>query len=92
MGNITVMGLLSLGDRGLTDEEIMLGTPDESEAKDLAHHVSRCAYRYKLFTKRQAAQGSDIQQVKYLMFGLFALVGFTNPQVRELYSWVAQIF
>lgn len=76
---------------GLTDEEVALGTPDQTEAKSLPHHVERCALRYRLFTKRQAQQGQDIAQIKWLTIGLLAAVLITSPQVRAIFEAVTKI-
>lgn len=86
------MGIFIFGGRGLSDEEIMLGTPDASEARDLTHHVERCAYRYRLFAKRQATQGDDIIQVKYMILGLIAVMLITSPQIRSIFEWVSKVF
>lgn len=85
------MGIFIFGGRGLSDEEIMLGTPDSSEAKDLNHHVERCAYRYRLFARRQATQGEDIQQVKYMIVALIAVMLITSPQIRGIAEWISKL-
>lgn len=85
------MSILNWNGSGLTDEEVMLGQPDRTEAKSLPHHVERCAMRYRLFTKRQASQGADIAQIKWLTIGLLAAVLITSPQVRAIVEWAAKI-
>lgn len=87
---MTDMGLFIING-GLTDEEVMLGTPDQTEARSLPHHVERCAMRYRLFTKRQASQGQDIAQIKWLTIGLLAAVLITSPQVRAIVEFIAKI-
>lgn len=87
--NAIAMGLFIFnGMRGLSDEEIALGTPDESEANDLKHHVARCAYRYRSFTKRQSEQGDDITKIKYMLVGLIGVLCLTSPQLRDFIAWM----
>lgn len=86
------MSLFSLdGHGGVSDEEIALGTPDMSEAKSLKHHVERCAMRYRMFTKRQATQGSDLVQIKYMMLGLIGAIAATSQQMREVVAWALKV-
>lgn len=90
--NNNEMGLFIFnGSGGLSDEEIMLGTPDATEAKNLEYHVSRCAYRYRLFAKRQASQSQDIAQVKYLVIALIGVMLFTSPQIRSIFEWASKL-
>lgn len=84
------MGILIWNGAGPTEEEITLGTPDESEARDLTRHVEKCALRYRIFTRRQAAQGQDISQIKYMILALIAVIVITSPQVRTLLEWAAK--
>lgn len=86
-----VVSILNWNGPGLTEEEVMLGTPDNTEARSLPHHVERCAMRYRLFTKRQASQGRDIAQTKWLTVGLLGAVLITSPQVRAIFEWVAKV-
>lgn len=74
------------GDEGLSDAEIALGTPDASEAKSLVHHVDRCALRYKMFTKRLATQGSDINLIKNLLWVVIGFLLVTSTQFQTLFS------
>lgn len=59
-----------IGGGGDSDDELNLGTPDESEAHDLVRHVGRCALRYRLLTKRLRSQGSQINRIEYILYGL----------------------
>lgn len=74
-----------------SDDEVMLGTPDSTEAQSLPHHVERCAMRYRLFTRRQATQGADIAQIKYMILGLIGIMLITSPQIRAMAEWISKI-
>jgi hypothetical protein len=90
-GNESEMAFFIFNGGEISDEEVQLSMPDASEAKNLNRHVERCAMRYKLFTKRQASQGQDIIQIKYMMIGLIAIVFLTAPQVRPLLDWLSKL-
>lgn len=66
-----------------SEEEMRLGTPDASEAKDLERHVDRCATRYKLFTKRLRAQGSQISRIELLLYGVGIYVMASGGPVHD---------
>lgn len=61
---------ITQGSGGDSDDELNLGTPDDSEAHDLVRHVGRCALRYRLLTKRLRQQGSQINRIEYILYGL----------------------
>lgn len=86
------MSLFVINGRGLTEEELALAQPDHSEAKNLARHVEKCQLRYRVFVRRQADQGNDIIQIKYMMIGLIGAVALTSPQIRDFISWVSKAF
>jgi hypothetical protein len=65
------------GDEG-DAEEIDLASPDDSERDNLGRHVDRCAKRYRLISLRQRATRDDIQQLKYLIYGIGALIAATS--------------
>lgn len=77
------------GDRGLSDAEVALGTPDASEAQSLVHHVDRCALRYKMFTRRLAIQGDDLNLVKNLLYGIIGFLFVTNQQFQHALGFIA---
>ena len=87
-----VVSIFNWGATRLSEEEIQLGTPDSTEARSLPHHVERCAMRYRLFTKRQAAQGQDLVQIKYMVLGLIGVMLITSPQIRAMAEWAAKLF
>jgi len=89
-GNAGDMALFIFNGRGPTEEEIALGTPDLSEAKSLPRHVEKCALRYRIFTRRQAEQGQDIAQIKYMVVALILAIFLTSPQLREFLSWASK--
>lgn len=65
---------------GDSDDELNLGTPDDSEAHDLVRHVSRCALRYRLLTRRLATQGSKLNRIEYIAWGVLAYgLGSVGP-------------
>lgn len=80
------------GNEGLSEAEIALGTPDITEAKSLEHHVDRCAIRYKMFTKRLAGQGDDINLIKNLLFGLVGWVLITSKQAQDVFEVARHFF
>ena len=88
MGNVTDMAMFIINGRNLSDDEIALGQPDDKEAIDLNYHVARCAQRYRIFSRRQADQGNDIVQIKYMMFALIGAVALTSPQIRDFITWI----
>lgn len=55
------------GNGGLSEAEIAVATPDESEAKDLAVHVKRCALRFRLLAEGQNHVASDMNQIKLIL-------------------------
>ncbi len=86
------MSIFVLNARGLTEEEMALAQPDHSEAKNLARHVEKCQLRYRVFVRRQADQGNDLVQIKYMMICLIGAVLLTSPQVRDFLSWASKVF
>lgn len=88
---MTDMGLFIFNGQGLSDDEVALGTPDITEARNLEHHVERCAMRYRLFTRRQASQGNDIAQIKYMLLGMLALMVITSPQIRGILEYLGKV-
>lgn len=81
------VSIFNWGGGGVSEDEIMLGKPDDAEAKSLHLHVRKCALRYSIFTRRQAAQGSDIVQIKYMMWGLIGAFLITSQQARDMVEW-----
>lgn len=80
------MGLLSLfiSNGGVSDEEIALAVPDAMEAKSLSHHTKRCALRYKLFTKRQAAVASQTGRVEMTLWAFGGYLVVVSEPARNL--------
>lgn len=76
----------------VTDEEVALATPDLSEAKSLSRHVERCALRYKLFTKRQAAQGDELGQIKLILLLVGSYLVLVSEPARNTLGFVFKIF
>lgn len=71
---------------GDSDEDIALGTPDTSEEKDLAHHVERCALRYRMFRGAQKRQTIAINRVQLMLWIVLAVLAVSNPVAQ----WVFQ--
>ena len=57
------------GGDGMESESLEM--PDDLEAKDIAHHVKRCAMRYKLLRRQGIALD---RKMNWLLFS-FAIVG-----------------
>lgn len=53
--------------RGLNEDEITLGTPDDAEAKNLKHHTAKCAMRFRMFSSKLSEQAQDVQQIKIIL-------------------------
>lgn len=87
-GNKRGMSFFIVNGGGITNEEIELAKPDATEAKSIAVHVRKCALRYTVFTKRQAAQGQDIVSIKYMLLILIAAFIITSPQLHDFYLWM----
>lgn len=67
---------------GLSEDEMALATPDITEARSLPRHVERCAMRFRLLAKGQAALGRT--QVVIIVMGAY-LVAVSDP-ARALFS------
>lgn len=80
------------GSGGVSDDEIALGTPDNLEAKNLEYHVSRCSMRYRMFTKRQAAQGQDLSQIKLMLIGVGGYLIIVSDPARNALAFLLKIF
>lgn len=92
-GERTVRGIFIFnGDRGLSEAEVALGTPDIAEARSLEHHVDRCALRYKMFTKRLAVQGDDLNLIKNMLFVLIGFLLITNKEFQSVFNFALEHF
>ena len=80
------------GGGSVSDEEIALGTPDAHEARNLEYHVSRCSMRYRMFTKRQAKQGQNLNQIKLLILGVGGYLIIVSDPARNALGFVLKIF
>ncbi len=77
------------GRGAVSEEEIELGTPSEMEAKNLPFHVSRCALRYRNFTKRQAEHSAELTQIKLLLaLGIIILAAISETGRNVLGSMI----
>ena len=68
----------------LSEEEIVIGQPDDLEAKSLEHHTRKCILRYRTFTKRQAEHSQELNEIKLIMligFVVMAAVSETGKSV-----------
>lgn len=67
----TEPGMISLnifnGKGGLSQAEIEMATPDESEMNDLRVHVPRCAKRFRLLAEGLNGVHGDVSQVKMIL-------------------------
>lgn len=77
--------------RGLSDDEIALGMPDDAEAKNLKHHTAKCALRFRLFSKKLSEQGNDLYQIKLLVIGLGVYLVIVSEPARNAISFVLKI-
>jgi hypothetical protein len=76
------------GGRGLSDEEINLGMPDDSEAKNLKHHTAKCALRFKLFSKKLGEHGEDVQQVKLLLITIGGYLVLVSEPAKNIVEFL----
>lgn len=65
------------------EDEILLGTPDMSEAQSLERHVDRCAMRYRMFTKRLRNQSGSIKRIEIAAYGVLIWIVATSEPARE---------
>lgn len=86
------VGLFIWNDSGVTQEEIDLAKPDSTEAKSVAVHVRKCALRYAIFTKRQAEQGQNLNQVKLLLLGVGGYLIIVSEPARNALGFILKIF
>lgn len=79
-----MVSLIAFNDSDDPEEELELGSPDAAEANDLPRHVSRCAMRYKLLTKRLKKNSTQTSRIEWLLYGVGAyMLGFTNGPVHD---------
>lgn len=80
-------------DDKLTDAEIALGMPDDSEVNNLGQHVRKCAIRYQVTARTSRdikhavntigrRQKEATRQTRIALIGLAALILFTSEQAR----------
>jgi hypothetical protein len=86
------LGIFVWNTSGVTQEEIDLAKPDTTEAKSVAIHVRKCALRYAIFTKRQAEQGQNINQIKLLILGVGGYLIIVSDPARNALGFVLKIF
>ncbi len=72
------------GKGGLSEAEIAVATPDESEARDLPTHVKRCALRFRLLAEGQNHLHSDIGQIKVILIGVGGYLVLVSQPAQNL--------
>lgn len=68
------------------DEDMELGEPDESEVKDHARHVARCALRFRLLRRTQRRQGRSISRMEIAIYILIAVSVLSSPAAAKLFG------
>lgn len=69
-------------------DEILLGTPDISEAQSLERHVDRCAMRYRMFSRRLIQQGRSLSRVEIILYALIGWTLLTSSAARSALEFV----
>lgn len=91
----TGVGVVSLsilnGRGGLSEAEIAMATPDESEAKDLHVHVQRCAKRFRLLAEGQNEVRDDLTQVKWILICVGGYLVLVSQPAQNIISTIFKI-
>lgn len=61
------LGIFIWNSGGLSEDDVALGTPDESEAKNLKHHTAKCALRFRMFSRKMGEQGKQLNQIQLIL-------------------------
>ena len=79
------------GRGSLSDAEVAMATPDDSEAKDLTVHVRRCALRFKLLAEGHNSLHGDVAQIKLILIGVGGYLVLVSQPAQNLIGKVMGI-
>ena len=89
MGNRGGAAMFIFNGRGaLSEAEIAMATPDDSEARDLNIHVARCAKRFRLLAESNNSLHGDIGQVKTILICVGGYLVLVSQPAQNLIGYI----